>query len=363
MAKDYYNTLGVDKTASEDQIKRAYRKMAMKHHPDKNPGNAESESKFKEAAEAYDTLSSKEKRESYDRYGPGGSPFGQGNPFSNGGGGDGGQYGHGFNMEDIFSQFGDIFGSGGQFGGPKQRRKNRGSDLRIKVTLSIEDVLNGTTKKIKYKRQDSCNSCSGKGGSGVKDCIPCGGRGSRVVLQQTPFGQVRQQATCPDCQGGGKQISNKCGVCHGSGTSVKDEVVEVDIPAGVSAGMQLNMRSYGNHVRDGVPGDLHIMIDELREFYFKRDSNNLIVEKEVSVIDAILGAHLKVKTPHGELPITIDEGTPHGRTIRVSGKGIPDVNLGLGDLFVVVNIRIPTKISMDEKYILEKLKRSKNFEA
>lgn len=357
MAKDYYDILGVDKTASEDQIKKAYRKMAMKYHPDKNPDNAEAESKFKEAAEAYDTLSSKEKKESYDRFGPGGSPFGQGNPFASGGSG---QYGHGFNMEDIFSQFGDIFG--GQFGGQKKRQK-RGSDLRIKVSLTIEDILKGTTKKIKYKRQDSCNSCSGKGGTGVKDCIPCGGRGQRVVLQQTPFGQVRQQSHCPDCQGSGKQVTNKCGVCHGSGTNVKDEIVEVDIPAGVSNGMQLNMRSYGNHVRDGVPGDLHIMIDEVREFYFKRDGNNLIVEKEVSVIDAILGAHLKVKTPHGELPITIDEGTPHGRTIRVSGKGVPDVNLGLGDLFVVVNIRIPNKISMDEKYILEKLKNSKNFEA
>lgn len=357
MAKDYYDILGVDKSSSEDQIKKAYRKMAMKYHPDKNPDDAEAEGKFKEAAEAYDTLSSKEKRESYDRYGSGGSPFGQGNPFANGGDG---QYGHGFNMDDIFSQFGDIFG--GQFGGQRQRQK-RGSDLRIKVSLTIEDVLKGTTKKIKYKRQDSCNSCSGKGGTGVKDCIPCGGRGQRVVLQQTPFGQVRQQTHCPDCQGSGKQVTNKCGGCHGSGTNVKDEIVEVDIPAGVSNGMQLNMRSYGNHVRDGVPGDLHIMIDEIREFYFKRDGNNLIVEKEVSVIDAILGAHLKVKTPHGELPITIDEGTPHGRTIRVSGKGVPDVNLGLGDLFVVVNIKIPNKISMDEKYVLEKLKRSKNFEA
>jgi molecular chaperone DnaJ len=356
MAKDYYEILGVDKGASEDKIKKAYRKMAMKYHPDKNPDNEAAESKFKEAAEAYDTLSSKEKKESYDRFGPGGSPFGQGNPFANSGGGGG----YGFNMEDIFSQFGDIFG--GQFGG-QQKRTKKGSDLRIKVSLTIEDVLNGTSKKIKYKRQDSCNSCSGKGGTDVKNCIPCGGRGSRIILQQTPFGQVRQQAPCPDCQGSGKQVTNKCGVCHGAGTNVKDEIVEVDIPAGVSNGMQLNMRSYGNHIRDGVPGDLHIMIDEVREFYFKRDGNNLIVEKEISVIDAILGAHLKVKTPHGDLPLTIDEGTQHGKTIRVSGKGVPDVNLGLGDLFVVVNVRIPQNISMDEKYILEKLKKSKNFEA
>ena len=358
MAKDYYDILGVDKQSSEDQIKKAYRKMAMKYHPDKNPDNAEAEARFKEAAEAYDTLSSKEKRESYDRFGPGGSPFGQGNPFSSGGG----NYGHGFNMDDIFSQFGDIFG--GQFGGSRQQqRQKRGSDLRIKVSLTIEDILKGTTKKIKYKRQDSCNGCSGKGGTDIRDCIPCSGKGQRVVVQNTPFGQMRQQTHCPDCQGSGKQVVNKCGVCHGSGTNVKEEVVEVDIPAGVSNGMQLNMRSYGNHVRDGVPGDLHIMIDEIKEFYFKRDGNNLIVEKDISVIDAILGAKIKVKTPHGELPITIDEGTPHGRTIRISGKGIPDVNLGLGDLFVVVSVKIPKNISMDEKYILEKLKNSKNFEA
>ncbi len=359
MAKDYYDILGVDRKASEEQIKKAYRKKAMQYHPDKNPDNAEAESKFKEAAEAYDTLSSKDKRENYDRFGTGGSPFGQGNPFSNGGAGG---YGHGFNMEDIFSQFGDVFGGafGQKYG--QQKRQKRGSDLRIKVSLSIEEILNGTTKKIKYKRQDSCNSCSGKGGTDVKDCLPCNGTGQRIVVQNTAFGQIRQQAHCSDCQGTGKQILNKCGVCHGSGTNVKEEVVEVDIPKGVSNGMQLNMRSYGNNIRDGVPGDLHIMIDEIREFYFKRDGNNLIVEKDISVVDAILGAHLKVRTPHGELPITIDVGTQHGKTIRVSGKGIPDINLGLGDLFVVVNVKIPQNISMDEKYLLEKLKKSKNFE-
>ena len=358
MAKNYYNILGVDKGATDDQIKKAYRKAALKYHPDKNAGNKEAEEKFKEAAEAYDVLSNKEKRSNYDRFGTA-----DGNPFGGGGfGGGNSQYGHGFNMDDIFSQFGDIFGNSfnQRYGG--RQRQNRGSDLRIKITLSIEEILKGATKKIKYKRQDKCNTCDGKGGTNVRDCLVCSGSGQRVVVQNTPFGQMRQQTTCPDCKGSGKQITNKCNDCHGDGTKLKEEVVEIDVPVGVSAGMQLNMKGYGNHTRDGVPGDLHIIIDELREFYFKRDQNNLIVEKDISVVDAIIGAHLKVKTAHGELPISIDPGTQNGRTIRISGKGVPDINLGLGDLFVIINVKIPTEISLDEKYQLEKLKKSKNFQ-
>lgn len=353
MAKDYYNILGVDKNATESEIKKAYRKAALKYHPDKNPGDKQSEEKFKEAAEAYDVLGNKEKRDNYDRFGTA-----DGNPF----GGGSSQYGHGFNMDDIFSQFGDIFGGafGNRYG--TRPRTRRGSDLRIKVTLNIEDILNGTTKKIKYKRQDKCQSCSGKGGTDTRDCLPCNGTGQRTVVQNTPFGQMRQHTTCTDCQGSGKQIVNKCHECRGDGTKLKEEVIEIDIPAGVSAGMQLNMSGYGNHTRDGVPGDLHIIVDELREFYFKRDQNNLIVEKEISVIDAMLGSHLTVKTPHGELPISIDAGTQHGKTIRISGKGVPDINLGLGDLYIIINVKIPTNLSLDEKYTLEKLKKSKNFE-
>jgi molecular chaperone DnaJ len=351
MAKDYYNILGVDKSATDEQIKKAYRKAALKYHPDKNAGNKEAEEKFKEASEAYDVLSNKEKKSNYDRFGST-----DGNPF-----GGSSQYGHGFDMDDIFSQFGDIFGGSfnQRYGGrPKQKR---GSDLRIKITLSIQEILTGTTKKIKYKRQDKCSPCDGKGGTDVRDCLICNGTGQRIVVQNTPFGQMRQQTTCPDCNASGKQVTNKCGSCHGNGTILKKEVVEIDVPAGVASGMQLNMRGYGNYTRDGVPGDLHIIVDELREFYFKRDGNNLIVEKDISVVDAIIGSHLNVKTPHGELPITIDPGTQNGRTIRMSGKGVPDINLGLGDLFVVINVKIPTEITLDEKYQLEKLKKSKNF--
>jgi len=264
-------------------------------------------------------------------------------------------------MDDIFSQFGDIFsGSFNQrYGGKRQRR---GSDLRIKVTLNIEEIIKGTTKKIKYKRQDKCNTCDGKGGSDSRDCLPCDGTGHRVVVQNTPFGQMRQQTVCPDCSGNGKQIVNACNDCKGDGTKLKEEIIEIDIPAGVSNGMQLNMTGYGNHVLNGTPGDLKIIVDELREFYFKRENNNLIVESNISVIDAIIGSDIKVKTPHGDLPIRIDPGTQNGKTIRINGKGVPDVNYGLGDLYVIINVKIPTNITSEEKDILDKLRNSKSFE-
>ncbi len=350
MSKDYYNILGVDKNASDDEIKKAYRKMAMKYHPDKNPDNPEAESKFKEAAEAYDTLSDTEKKSNYDRFGSN-----SGNPFSGGN-----SYGHGFNMDDIFSQFGDIFGS--RYGNQQQRRQqSRGSDLRIKVSLSIDDILNGCSKKLKYKRQDKCSTCDGKGGSDVRDCLPCQGTGQRTVVQNTQFGQIRTNTFCPDCQGSGKIINNKCKDCHGDGTKSKEQVVDVDIPAGVSNGMQLNMQGYGNHIRNGIPGDLQIIIEEITESYFTREGNNIVVDRTISVLDAILGSIIKVKTPRGETPITIEPGTEHGKVIRITGKGIPGINYGLGDLFIRISVKIPKNIELDERHTLEKLKNSKNF--
>jgi molecular chaperone DnaJ len=351
MSKDYYNILGVDKNASEDQIKKAYRKKAMEFHPDKNPGNTEAEAKFKEAAEAYETLSDPQKKSSYDQFGTGGNPFGGGggNPFG----------GHGFNMDDIFSQFGDIFGN--RYGGQTQRRQSRGGDLRIKVVLNIQDILKGSTKKLKYRRQDKCQPCDGKGGTDVRTCLVCNGAGSRIVVQNTPFGQMRTQTSCPDCQGSGKQISNKCSHCHGDGTTLKEQVVDVEVPVGVSNGMQLKMQGFGNHVRDGVPGDLFIIIEEEQNFTFKRENNNIIVEKTISVIDAICGANISVSTPHGDIPVYVESGTEHGKTIRISGKGIPDINYGLGDLHIKFAIKIPRDIPLDEKMILEKLKNSNSF--
>jgi molecular chaperone DnaJ len=348
---DYYNILGVDRNATEEQIKKAYRKKAMEFHPDKNQGDPNAETKFKEAAEAYETLSDSNKRSNYDRFGSGGNPFGGGggNPFG----------GHGFNMDDIFSQFGDIFGNRG--GGRQQRRQSKGSDLRMKVVLNIDEILKGAVKKLKYKRHTKCDPCGGKGGSDVRECLTCKGTGHRIVVQNTPFGQMRTETTCPDCRGTGKIIKNPCGHCHGEGTQLKEQVVDVEIPAGVSNGMQLSMQGFGNDIRDGVPGDLYIIVEEAQDFSFKREVNNIIVEKTISVIDAICGAHIKVSTPHGEIPVYIEPGTEHGSSIRIGGKGIPDINYGMGDLYIRISIKIPKNIELDEKFVLEKLKDSRNF--
>lgn len=354
MSKDYYKILDVDRNSSEDDIKKAYRKMAMQWHPDRNPGNPEAESKFKEAAEAYDVLSNPEKKDNYDRFGSvDGNPFGGGgNPF--------GGFGHGFSMDDIFSQFGDIFGGG--FGNSRNAKKTkRGGDLRLKVNLTIGEVLTGCKKKLKYKRQQTCQSCNGAGGKDVRDCLSCNGRGDRVVVQNTPFGQIRHETTCPDCVGTGKRVSQLCGVCQGTGTKSVEQLVDVDIPQGVSSGMVLSLKGYGNDIKGGIAGDLQIVVEELREFWFKREGGNLIVEKEISVIDAICGSHIKVKTPHGMIPITIEPGTQHGKSLRVSGKGVSDINLGLGDLIVNIKVNIPKNITLDEKYLLQKLQNSKNF--
>jgi len=352
MSKDYYKVLGVDRNASEDEIKKAYRKKAMEFHPDKNPDNPEAESKFKEAAEAYDTLSSPDKKSNYDRFGSSsGNPFAGGNPFGGGG----------FNMEDIFSNFGDIFGGSfnQRYGG--QRPQSKGSNLRIKVSLTIDEILKGVSKKLKYKRQDKCTTCDGKGGTDVRNCIPCNGSGQRTVVQNTPFGQIRQATSCPDCAGSGQQVHNKCNDCKGEGTVLKEQTVDVEIPAGVSNGIQLTMNGFGNYIRNGQAGDLNIVIDEIRDFTFKRENNNIIVEKTISVIDAIIGANIRVNTPHGEMPIAIEPGTEHGKVIRMSGKGIPDIQYGLGDLYIKISIKIPKNIELDEQHTLEKLKSSKNF--
>lgn len=349
MSKDYYKILGVERGSSEDEIKKAYRKMAMQYHPDKN-SSPDAESKFKEAAEAYDILSSPDKKSNYDRYGTADS-----NPFGGRGGG--------FDMDDIFSQFGDIFGQfNGRYRQGQSQRQERGSDLRINVSLTIDEVLKGCNKKLKFKRSCKCEKCSGSGGTDSRNCLPCNGTGQRVVIQNTPFGQIRQSTYCPDCSGKGKQIVNKCVVCQGDGTSLKEEIVSVDIPAGVCTGMNLNMRGYGNESRTGDSGNLIIQIEEITEKYFRRENNNIIIDKTISVVDAIIGSNVKVKTPHGEISVAITPGTSHGDVLRVRGKGVPDYNLGLGDLLINISLKIPKSIDLDEKFTLEKLRNSKNFQ-
>lgn len=341
---DLYNVLGVDRNATQDEIKKAYRKQSKIYHPDvnKDPG---AEEKFKEVAEAYDVLSTPDKKSNYDRFGT--TDGKSQNPF-----------GQGFNMDDIFSQFGDIFGSRGN---PHQRRQKKGGDLRIKVSLTIDEIIKGCTKKLKYKRQETCQTCSGKGGSDVRDCIPCGGRGRRVITQNTPFGQMRTESGCPDCNMTGKIVHNKCNSCNGDGTTLNEQTVDVEIPKGVSNGIQLTMQGFGNAIRDGINGDLQIMIDEIRDYSFKREGGNIIIEKEISVLDAIMGANVKVNTPHGEMVVTIQPGTQPGTVTRMYGKGIPDINYGLGDLIINLKVKVPTNVTMDERYVLEKLKNSSNF--
>lgn len=346
MAKDLYNVLEIDRKATPDEIKKAYRKLSKKYHPDVNK-EKDSEDKFKEIAEAYEILSDENKKSNYDRFGTTDSAN---TGFSGGFGG--------FNMDDIFSQFGDIFGSRSN---PHQRRQSKGGDLRIKVSLTIDEIIEGCTKNLKYKRQEPCKTCSGKGGSDVRDCIPCSGRGRRSVTQNTPFGQIRTEAGCPDCNMTGKIIHNKCNVCHGDGTTLTEQTVDVEIPKGVSNGIQLTMQGFGNAIRDGINGDLQIMIDEIRDYSFKREGGNIIIEKEISVLDAIMGANVKVNTPHGEMVVTIQPGTQPGTVTRIQGKGIPDINYGLGDLVINLKIKVPINVTMDERYLLEKLKNSSNF--
>ena len=340
---DLYSILEIDKNANQDEIKKAYRRLSKKYHPDVNR-DPNAESKFKDISSAYETLSDSTKKSNYDNHGSA-----TGNTF-------GGGYG---SMNDIFSQFGDIFGnrSGGQ-----QRPQSRGSNLRIKVSLTIDEILKGAIRKLKYKRQDKCQSCNGIGGTDPRNCIPCNGSGQRTIIQNTPFGQIRQVATCPDCSGSGKVVSVKCNSCRGEGTSIKEQVVDVEIPKGVSNGMQLAMQGFGNFIKNGSAGDLQIIIEEVADYSYKREGNNIIVEKTISVIDAIIGSNIKVSTPHGEMPIAIEPGTEHGKVYRISGKGIPDINYGLGDLYVKISVKIPKKIELDEKYVLEKLKSSKNFQ-
>lgn len=365
MAKrDYYEVLGVEKNASADEIKKAYRKAAVKYHPDKNPGDKEAEEKFKEAAEAYDVLSDQQKRARYDQYGHAG--------MEGGAGGFGGFSSGGFSMEDIFSQFGDIFGGhfgggfGGFGGGSRGRKVNRGGDLRVKVRLSLKEIAEGCTKKIKINKQVTCDVC---GGSGAKDsnsyttCPRCNGSGETIETVNSFFGVAQTRRACPNCGGEGKIISDPCPHCHGEGILRGEEVVEIPIPAGVSEGMQLSVSGKGNAARHGgISGDLLVYIEEEKSDDFVRDGSDLLFNLRIPVTTAILGGEAEVPTIDSKARIKIASGTPAGKVLRLKGKGLPELNgYGRGDILVIIDVEIPTKLTSEEKKLLEKLSEQPNF--
>ncbi len=364
--RDFYDVLGVTKSASAEEIKKAYRKMAIKYHPDKNPGDKAAEDNFKEAAEAYEVLSNAEKKQRYDHYGHAGV---------GGASGGGGYGGGGMNMEDIFSQFGDIFGGGGGspfdsfFGGQQSRggrRVAKGSNLRIKVKLTLEEIANGTEKKIKVNKQISCKTCDGTGAkdrSSVSTCNTCGGSGAVRRVTNTILGQMQTTATCPTCNGSGQQITAKCTSCHGDGVIRGEETITINIPAGVSDGMQLSMSGKGNAAPNGgIPGDLIILIEEIAHETLKREGNNVVYDLHVSIIDAALGYSVEVPTIDGKAKIKIEPGTQSGKLLRLKGKGIPEVNsYHRGDEIIHVNIWTPKALSSEERSMLEKLRESPNF--
>lgn len=364
MAKrDYYEVLGVAKTATHEEIKKAYRKKAIQFHPDKNPGDKEAEENFKEAAEAYDILSDATKRQRYDQFGHAGV-----------GGAASGGFGGGMSMEDIFSQFGDIFGghfggfSGfGGFGGGGGRRVNRGSDLRVKVKLNLKEIATGVEKKIKVKKYIACSHCGGsgaEGSDGYTTCSTCKGNGVVTRIANTILGQMQTQSTCPNCGGEGKIITKKCAECNGDGIVRDEEVITINIPAGVAEGMQLSMSGKGNAARHGgINGDLLILVEEEQHPELIRDENDLLYNLLLSVPTAAVGGTVEVPTIDGKAKVKIEPGTQPGKVLRLRNKGLPSVNsYGTGDLLVNVSVYIPESLSGEEKKIMEELDKSENFQ-
>ncbi len=366
MKRDYYEILGVSKSSSADEIKKAYRKTAMQYHPDRNPGDKAAEEKFKEAAEAYEVLSDTDKKAKYDRYGH--------QAFSGASGGGGF---HNSNMEDIFSHFGDIFGNSGFgdfFGGGQSQRSSggrqsggqRGSNLRIKMKLTFAEIATGVTKQVKVKKHVACTTCGGNGAkdkSSFQKCNTCGGSGQVRRVQNTFLGQMQTVTTCPSCHGEGSTITAKCGSCKGEGRMFGEEMINIEIPAGVQDGMQLSMSGKGNAgERGGYPGDLIIQIEEEQHPELQRDGLNVAYDLYISFPDATFGTEVEVPTITGRVKVKIPSGTQSGKILRLKGKGFPEVQgYGKGDQMIYVNVWTPQHLTNDEKAILEKLNNSDNF--
>jgi molecular chaperone DnaJ len=368
MAKrDYYEVLGVAKNATEAEIKKAYRQLALKYHPDKNPDDKKAEDKFKEAAEAYEILSNSEKRNRYDQFGHSAFSAGAGNGFSGG-----------MSVDEIlrrhfgesFSGFEDFFGSafGGGFSSSRQRSRsfNRGSNLRVNLKLTLEEILNGVEKKIKVNKYISCKDCGGSGakkGTSYSTCSYCNGTGQVSRVTNTILGQMQTRSTCPYCGGEGKTISEKCSTCNGDGIVKGEEIISINIPAGVGEGMHLTVSGKGNAgARNGIAGDLIIRIEEIEHQQLKRDGNHLIYEHFLSFPEAALGTSIEVPTLEGKAKIKIPAGTQPGKILRLKGKGLPEINrYGRGDLLVNLSVWTPQILSKEEKNILAKLQESDNF--
>ena len=363
MKRDYYEVLGVSKSATADELKKAYRKVAMQYHPDRNPGDKAAEEKFKEAAEAYEVLSDSQKKAQYDRFGHAGVGNNRGGGFSGGG----------MNMDDIFSQFGDVFGDdifGSFFGGGGRSRGRstgtRGSNLRVKIKLNYEEMANGATKTIKVKKYVNCNTCHGSGAKdkgSVQTCSVCGGSGQVRKVTSTFLGQMQTVTTCSACNGEGTTITSKCTTCRGEGRVYGEETVNIEIPAGVQEGMQLSMSGKGNAgERGGAPGDLIILIEEESHPELQREGLNVVYDLHISFTDAVFGVQLEVPTIDGKAKIKIPPGTQSGKIFRLKGKGFPAVNsYERGDQMIHVNVWTPQNISSEEKEMLEKLHQSPNF--
>lgn len=344
--RDYYEVLGVSKSASAEEIKKAYRKQALKYHPDKNPGDKEAEEKFKEAAEAYEVLSDDNKKARYDQFGHAGM---------GGAGGFGGGFGGGMNMEDIFSQFGDIFGGHfgggfGGFGGGGGRQQLRGSNLRVRIKLSLEEMVNGTQKTIKVKKLKVAP------GATSKTCPTCNGSGAQIKVMNTMFGQMQTQTTCGTCQGIGKVADKIPSGANEQGLVKEDEEVTINIPAGAREGIQLNVRGKGNDAPfGGNPGDLLVVVEEEEDSKIKREGDNLHQELFISFAEAALGTSKEISTVGGKVKIKIDAGTQSGKILRLAGKGLPSIDsYGKGDMFVHINVWTPQKLTPEQKDFFEK---------